>query len=53
MHYEMGRLQEKSGDLEAAVGCYKKTLSLNPNDPAASEALGRLDRPTQRLEQAG
>ena len=42
-HFELGRIFEAWGEKDKAIGQYKRAQLLNPNFPAAGEAIKRLE----------
>ena len=42
-HFELGRILEAWGERDKAIGQYKRAQVLNPNFPAAGEAIKRLE----------
>jgi len=51
-HYQLGLIYQKRGELDAAVGSFKRAVDIDPRETDAHYQLGRIARQEGRLNEA-
>lgn len=51
-HYQLGLIYQKRGELDAAVGSFKRAVEIDPGETDAYYQLGRIARQNGRLNEA-
>src|SRR5262249_5320220 len=51
-HYQLGLIYQKRGELDAAVGSFKRAVEIDPRETDAHYQLGRIARQEGRLNEA-
>src|SRR5262245_34251152 len=51
-HYQLGLIYQKRGELDAAVGSFKRAVEIDPSEVDAHYQLGRVARQQGRLNEA-
>ena len=51
-HYQLGLIYQKRGELDAAVGSFKRAIEIDPGETDAHYQLGRIARQEGRLNEA-
>ncbi|HKQ76202.1 MAG TPA: tetratricopeptide repeat protein [Blastocatellia bacterium] len=51
-HYQLGLIYQKRGELDAAVGSFKRAVEIDPSETDAHYQLGRIARQNGRLNEA-